>query len=154
VRAHELPEEAARDLLQPPAAAAGRTGDDLRPRLRPVSAAAGTADGDLERHLARRSSRRIHELDLDLGGDVAASRAAAAAAREEVVAEEGGEQIGEAPEVEVAGRVAAAAQTGVAVAVVELTRLGLGQHLVRLDDLAEARLGIGRLGDVGVELAG
>ena len=40
-----------------------------------------------------------------------------------------------------------------AVAVVELARLGLRQHLVRLDDLAEALLGVGRVGDVGVQLA-
>jgi hypothetical protein len=38
-------------------------------------------------------------------------------------------------------------------AVVELAPLGVREHLVRLDDLAEALLGVGRLGDVGVQLA-
>ena len=51
------------------------------------------------------------------------------------------------------GLEAAAAEAGVAVAVVELARLGLREHLVRLDDLAEALLRVGRVGDVGVQLA-
>jgi hypothetical protein len=48
---------------------------------------------------------------------------------------------------------AAAAEPGVPVAVVQRARLSLREHLVRLDDLLEARLGIGRVGDVGMELA-
>ena len=40
-----------------------------------------------------------------------------------------------------------------AVAVVELARLGVREHLVRLGDLAEAHLGVRFLGDVGMELA-
>ena len=51
------------------------------------------------------------------------------------------------------GLEAAAAQAGVAVAVVQRARLALREHLVRLDDLLEARLGVGLVGDVGMELA-
>ena len=40
-----------------------------------------------------------------------------------------------------------------AVAVVELARLRLGEHLVRLHHLAEAVVRVGRVGDVGVQLA-
>ena len=40
-----------------------------------------------------------------------------------------------------------------AVAVVELARLRVREHLVRLGDLAEALLGVGRVGDVGMQLA-
>ena len=41
-----------------------------------------------------------------------------------------------------------------AVAVVQLTRLRIREHLVRLGDLAEAHLRIGLLGDVRMELPG
>ena len=85
--------------------------------------------------------------------DVRAARAAAATAGEEVVAEERREDVAEVPEVEVARREAAAPQPGVAVAVVQLARLGLGEHLVGLGHLAEARLGVGLVGHVRMELA-
>ena len=99
-------------------------------------------------------ARGLDELDLDLGRDVGAARAAVpAAGAEQVVAEERGEEVAEVAEVEAARREPAAAEAGVAVAVVELARLGLGEHLVRLGDLAEAHLCVGRVGDVGVELA-
>jgi putative NADH-flavin reductase len=39
-------------------------------------------------------------------------------------------------------------------AVVELPPFGVREHFVGLDDLAEALLGIRRVGDVGMELAG
>ena len=68
--------------------------------------------------------RGLGEVDLDLGGEVAAARAAAAAAAEEVVAEERREEVAEVAEVEVRRREPARAQAGVAVAVVELARLG------------------------------
>src|SRR5262249_23246011 len=99
------------------------------------------------------TARCIDEIDLDGRADVRAAGPRAGTA-EQVVAEERREEIGEAPEVEVAGLEAAAPQAGVAVAVVELARLGLGQPLVGLDALAEALLRIRRLGDVGVQLAG
>jgi hypothetical protein len=94
-------------------------------------------------------------LDLDLGGHVAASPGPPARGRaEQVVTEEGGEDVGEVAEVEVCRLVAAAPQSGVPEAVVELARLGLREHLVRLDDLAETLLRIGHVGDVRVESAG
>jgi hypothetical protein len=42
----------------------------------------------------------------------------------------------------------------VAEAVVQLASLGVRQDLIRLDDLSEAVLGVGRVRDVGMELAG
>ena len=50
-------------------------------------------------------------------------------------------------------RVAAALEARVAVAVVQLARLGLREHLVRLGDRAKARLRVRLLGDVRVQLA-
>jgi len=40
----------------------------------------------------------------------------------------------------------------VAEAVVELASLGVREHLVRLDDLPETVFGVGRVGDVRMEL--
>src|SRR5262249_19326973 len=151
--ADELSEEAARHLLEPPGAAAARTGRDARSGLDAVAAAGHTLDGDLDGHARRRPPRGVHELDLDLGRDVAAARRAAPRARsEQVVAEERAEEIADVAEVEVARREAARAQPRVAVAVVELTRLGVRQYLVSLCDLAEAHLRVGLLGDVGMKL--
>jgi hypothetical protein len=42
----------------------------------------------------------------------------------------------------------------VAEAVVQLAALGVGEHLVRLDDLAEAVFRIRRVGDVRMQLPG
>jgi hypothetical protein len=39
-------------------------------------------------------------------------------------------------------------------AVVQLAALGVGEHLVRLDDLAEAVLRVRRFGDVGMQFPG
>ncbi len=97
--------------------------------------------------------RGIDELDLDGGGEVGSPAAPRPAAEEDVVAEERGEEIGEVAEVDVPRLEAAAAQAGVAVAVVQRAGLAFREHLVRLDDLFEPRLGVGRVGDVGMELA-
>src|SRR5581483_8516815 len=147
--AHELAEDAPRDLLHPADPVAGRARAHRRPGLGAVTVAARARDRHLERHLARRAGRRLDELDLDRRAEVGAARAAA----EEVVAEERGEEIREAAEVEMPRLEAAAPQAGVAVAVVELTRLRLREHLVGFDDLAEALLGVRRSRHVGVELA-
>ena len=132
---------------------AGRAGRHVRPRLDAGRLAPATGDGDAERNVPLRPRRRLRERDLDVGGDVRAARPHAHRLRDQVVAEEGREDVGEAAEVEGRGPEAAAAQAGVAEAVVELARLALREHLVRLDRLLEALLGIGRLRDVGVELA-
>src|ERR687888_174877 len=73
---------------------------------------------------------------------------------EQVVAEERREQVRETAEVEARRREAPAAQPRVAVAVIELAGLALGQDFVRLDDLAEALLRVGRIGYVWMERAG
>jgi hypothetical protein len=86
-------------------------------------------------------------------GDIGAARATHPSAHaEEVVSEERREEVGEAAEIERARLEAAAAQTGVAEAVVELAPLGVREHLVRLDDLPETVFGVGRVGDVRMEL--
>ena len=112
-------------------------------------------DGRLERHLARDPAGRLDELDLDRRREVGAAGAAApgATAEQDVVAEEGREEVGEVAEVDVPGLEAAAPQAGVAVAVVELARLGLREYLVRLDHFAESLLGVRLVGHVGMELA-
>src|SRR5439155_26548930 len=95
------------------------------------------------------------ELDLDLRRDVAAARCAAAhASAEEIVAEERAEEIADVAEVEVPRREAAGPQPRMAIAVVQLARLRVREHLVRLGDLAEAHLRIGLLGDIRVKLPG
>src|SRR4029077_14982736 len=76
---------------------------------------------------------------------------AAPAAAEQVVAEERREEVADVAEVEMSRREPARAKTGVAVAIVELTRLGVREHLIGLGDLAEANLGISLLRDVGME---
>ena len=153
--ADELAEDAARHLLHPAAAAARRAGADGRVGLGAVAAAAAALDGDAERHLALGSRRDLGELDLDPRRDVGSARAAHAAAdAEEVVAEERGEEIRQAAEVEGARLKAAAAQARMAEPVVQLAPLGVREHLVRLDDLAEAMLRIGCLRDVRMQLAG
>ena len=96
--------------------------------------------------------RGFHELDLEHGGEIGSPPAPLAAAEQNLVAEEGGEEVGEVSEVDMARLEAAAAQACVAVAVVQRARLALREHLVCLDDLLEARLGVRRLGDVGMEL--
>jgi len=77
----------------------------------------------------------------------------AAEAAEEIVPEEDREQVAQVPEVEVRGTEAAGLQPLVAVAVVELARVGLREHLVRLGRLPELLLGIRVVGDVRVQLA-
>src|SRR6266540_3606013 len=69
-----------------------------------------------------------------------------------IVAEERGEDVGEAPEVERGRTESSAAQARVPEAVIEIPRLGLREHLVGLDDLAKALVGIGGSRDVGVQL--
>ena len=112
-------------------------------------------DCRFEGHLAGHAVRGLDEVDLDRRCEVCAAGASTtgAAAEEDVVAEEGREEVGQVAEIDVAGLEAAAPQARVAVAVVEIARLGLREHLVRLDDLTEPLVGIGRLGDVGMELA-
>src|SRR5207248_6714231 len=140
--ADELAEHAARHLLQPAAAIAPRTRRDPRARLHAVAPAGRARHRDLNRNGCGRTSRGVGQLDLDLRGDVTPARRAAHPRAEQVVAEERAEQVADVAEIEVPRREAAGAETGMPVAVVELPRLGVCQHLVRLRDLAEAHLGV------------
>src|SRR5206468_60201 len=153
-RPHELAEHAARHLLHAAAAGARRARDRRRAGLGAVAVAPVARDADPEWDVALDPARRIREVDLYLGGDVGSARPPRPPPHpEEVVAEEGGEDVREVPEVERPGREAAALEAGVAVPVVEFARLRVREHLVRLGDLAEPLLRVGRLGDVRVQLA-
>src|SRR5439155_8775342 len=152
--ADEFAENAARYLADASAPAAARTGANGRIGLGAVAAAVVTGDRDAERDLALRARCHLGQVDLDAGGDVgAAGPPHPSSDAEEVVAEEGGEEIREAAESERARLEAAAAQSGVAEAVVELAALGVGEDLVGLDDLTETVLRVGGVGDVGMELS-
>src|SRR4051794_456134 len=150
--ADELAEDASGHLLKPSGASAGRARRDLASRLGPVAVAVRAGDRDLERHLAARAGGGVDEVDLDGGGEIGAARSRSSSA-EDVLAEERGEEIGQAAEIEVAGLVSAAAKARVAVAVVELAGLGFREHLVGLDDLAEALLCVRGVRDVRMQLA-
>jgi hypothetical protein len=98
------------------------------------------------------AGRGIGEIDVD-GRLCIGSRLGAGRSRE-AAAEERAEQIVEEGEIHEALGVEALSRDGlVAVAVVARPPVVVGEHLVGLRDLAEARLGIGRLGDVGMQLA-
>jgi hypothetical protein len=129
------------------------TGRDRRARLCAAAVAAVAGGGHLEGDADRRAARGLRELDLDLGGDVGPATAPRPRACEEVVAEEGGEDVREAAEVEVPRLEAAAAQAGVAEPVVELAALRVGEHLVGLCDLPEPLLRVREPADVGMQLA-
>ena len=157
LRADELAEDGVRDLLQPAGAAAGRAG---RPALVPGSAplpsqvAQATATANGTSRVTPR--RRLDELDLDLGGDVArrAQRRARPPTPKRSSPKNAEKRSPRVPKSKLEGVNPPAAQAGVPVAVVELARSEFGEHLVRLDDLLEALLGVRALGDVGVQLAG
>src|SRR5436190_5482309 len=141
LRAHELPEDAARDLSQPSGAATGRAGADSRPRFGAVAAAAFARNGDLERHLPRRPARRVRQLDLDTRGDIRSTAPPCPPRHaEQVVTEEGREEIGQIAEIERRRLEASAPQPGVPEAVVKLPPLAVRKDLVGLDDLAEPPL--------------
>src|SRR5205085_5028552 len=93
--------------------------------------------------------RGFDELDLDLGQDVAAPGRSAPAGAEQVLAEERREEIGDVPEVEGRGP-AAAPQPLVPEAVVDVAPLRIREHLVGLDALLEALLGVRCVGAVAV----
>ena len=123
LRADELAEDAARDLLQAAGCrrSAGRSSGCVpgsTPSPSQTAQVTATSNGTSTFDAAR----GVDELDLDLGADVGAAllRAPRRAAAEEVVAEERREEVAEAAEVEVRRREPARAEAGVAVAVVEL----------------------------------
>ncbi len=155
-RAHELPEDALRDLLHPPCTSAHVTGDGRCARSGTVAATRLAGLSNPGGHADRDPGVCLRQADLGARDDIAATRRSAATGllAEERLAEKGAEDIGEVAEVEVGRREATPAQALAAEAVVRCTTLGVGQHLVRLRRLAEALLGIGLLRDVGMELAG
>ena len=150
----ELPEDVLRDASHRSGACAGRAPARRRPGLGSRRIAALAREGDVERNDHRRTGERILELDLDDGLHVAAALRplSTSPASEQVLAEERREDVRDAPEVREA-LVAAALETGLAVAVVERAALRVGEDLVRLGDVAEAPLGVGFARHVGMKLA-
>ena len=112
-------------MLHATSAAARRARDGTGARLRTDAVAAGAGGDGLEGNLPRHTLHRFDELELHLCREVGTARAARRRAAEKILAEERREDVGEVSEVERAGSEPAAAQTGVAVAVVELARLGV-----------------------------
>ena len=150
----ELAEDGRRHGLEPPRSAAPGAVLGGRARGGATAVAGRAGDGDRERHALRDAARSLGQLDLDLGEEVgAAASAAARRGSEQVLAEEDREDVGEAAEVEVGRTEPAGLEPFVAEAVVELTGLGLREHLVGLGSLAEALLGVGVIRDVGMQLA-
>src|SRR5687767_6020392 len=141
LRPDELAEDGARDRLQPAEPLAGRAGRRRGSGGGARSGADGAADDDREGHAAANALRRLDELHLDLGEHVGAARRSparpAAEATEEVVPEEGREEVGEVPEVELGRPETTGSEALVTVTVVELSRLRLREHLVRLRSLAK-----------------
>ena len=129
--------------------------DGRRSRLDAVAAAARA--GRRRRRTARATvvPRAASTSSIAISAPTSAPRALPAAARaaaEQVVAEERSEQVAEPAHVEVRRREAAGAEPRVPVSVVERPRLRVRQHLVRLGHLAEPRLGVRLLRDVGMQL--
>ena len=89
LRADELAEDAAGNLLQLSLAAAGRTGDLLRSGLGALALAVLARRRDLDLDGPGHAGERIGELDPDRNSDVPAARAAAPIAGEQIVPEEG-----------------------------------------------------------------
>ena len=119
----------------------------------PLARAAGGRG--LERNLQLHAVSGVDELDRHLGENVGSARPAASAATpgtEQVVPEERAEEVAEVAEIEVARLETAGAEPRMAVAVVELARLGIRERLVGLRHLAEAELGVRLAGDVRMEL--
>ena len=125
-------------------------------RRGPARAATLARDGEIEGNRGREPCECLLEVDLDDRLDVATGPARALAAprpAEQVLAEERGEDVREAAEVHEVRLKASAAQPRMAVAVVDLAPVAVGEHLVRLGHLPEPKLGVRCARDVGMELA-
>ena len=97
----ELAEPGARHSLEVTRAAALFARRDCGARLDSVAAARIASSRDLNRHRASDAGSGLLELDLDLRRNVRPARSPRAGGdAEDVVAEEGGEDVGEAPEIE------------------------------------------------------
>ncbi len=155
--ADELAEDALGDLLDAAGAAARVAGDGHRSvccavaatRVARVRGPNGDIDAD--------SRECVFEGDRRAGHDIAAAGGASRAGRclaEDRFAEERAEDVGEVAEVEIAGCEAAPTEAFAAVTVIRRAPIGVGEHLVRLRRLAKALVGVWRVGDVGMQLAG
>ncbi len=153
--AHDLAEDALRDLLDASRTPAGGTGDGLRALRRPGATARRAGTCDPGRNRDGRPDLGLREGDLDPDGQVGAARRPLCprAAAEQPLAEEGREDVGEVAEIEVGRMEATSTQPGVPVAVVGPPPLWIGEDLVCLGDLAEALVRVGLVRDVRVQLA-
>ena len=149
-RPHDLAEGRAADAAQDAVAAAALAGDDRRARLGAVAVAALAAVDRLVADVDRGAAGGVGEADVERDRDVAA-RWRARCARP---AEERLEEVGDRAERVEVRRPAAVAQALVAVAVVDLAALGVGEDLVGLGGLLELLLGLRVVRvDVGMQLA-
>src|SRR5207302_2618118 len=138
-------------------------GLDWRSRLGAVAMAVLTEHDRLVGNRYRRAASRIHQLDLSAGDHIPALHPPAGpgargaeqiAERATGAAEACLEDVGHRTERLEVGRVTAAAQPLVAVAVIGRAALGVRQDLVGLGCLLELRLGVGIVAvDVWMQLA-
>jgi hypothetical protein len=152
-RAHELPERRAHDLADHAGPVAFAAGQHLGALGRAVALALLAGGDELEIEVDVRAGCGVGEVDLDgrlgIGAGLGTARAGEAAA------EERAEQVVQEREVhEALGMEALTGHCLVPVAVVARPPVVVGQHLVGLCDLAEALLGVRRLGDVRMQLPG
>ena len=111
---------------------------------------AATWTGDRPRHAGAASSSSISTAAADVAAPRRGRRGCAPKRSSPKNAEKMSARL---PKSKSLGREAAAPEARVAEPVVELARLGLREHLVRLGDLPEPLLGVGRVRDVRMELA-
>src|SRR5436305_4129259 len=159
-----LPEGRTGDRAQLSGALALGAGLDGSAGLGAVAVAVLAPRDRLVGDLHRRSACGLRQVDLGGHGDVATlgrTPGPGAAAAEDpsegaspTAAEEGVKDVGDRAEGVEVGRIAAAAQALVPVAVVGGAPVGVGEHLVGLGRLLELGLGIGIVTvDVGVQFA-
>ena len=150
--AHDLPQRRAHDLADLARALAFGARQDLgagRRRRRPADLARRTSSRSRSTW-RRRRRRRGRSRPRP-----AHRRPPPGPSRREAAAEERAEQVVQEAEIhELLGVEALAGHALVPVAVVARPPVVVGQHLVGLGDLAEALVGVRRLGDVGMQLAG
>jgi hypothetical protein len=151
-RAHELAERRAHDLPHLPGAVALVTGVHRGAGRRAVAFADIAGGHELHVEIDMDARERVGELDLDRRLRVRPRLGAGRGA--EAAAEQRPEQIVEEAHVhEALGVEALTGDALVAVAVVARAAIVVGEHLVGLGHVAKPLLGVGSLGDVGVQLA-
>jgi len=147
--ADHLAERRPRHLPQLSGATAALAGGDRRTRLGAVAVAVLTGANSVVGDLAPHALDHVSQLDLGRDQDVPARRRSATAEPESLVTEDALEEVVDRAERRAARVKAPGTQTLVAVGVVGLPSLGVGEHLVSLGGGFELLL---RLGVVAVHV--